>query len=206
MYVTTRKVKDDAVVEIDVQGVTHRLLIKEADDLVNMLRKAVADASGDRGGIWCSECGKFLGVMQNRPGKRMVNCACGHQQIYTERPWLNSDISVDVSVYFTPQDCYEMWFNPVTYDERSGGHLKVHGKEFREILQQFRRFADTYEASETEWFEMHVSGYRGARNIFVTQKQCNSVFGLMSSRTTFAMTDADLDNIVTKMSKYEWKS
>lgn len=206
MYVITRKVKDDAVVEVEVQGVTHRLLIKEADELVNMLRKAVAEASGDNKGLWCSECGKFLGVMQNRPGKRMINCACGHQQIYTERPWLDSDISVDLSVIFMPQDCYEIWFHPVTYDERSGGMLKVHGREFKEILQQFRRFADTHVASETEWFEMHGSVYRGARHNFVTQKCCDSLFGSMRSRTTFAMTDADLDNIVTKMSRYEGSS
>lgn len=206
MYVITRKVKDDAVVEVEVQGVTHRLLIKEADELVNMLRKAVAEASGNNGGIWCAECGKFLGVMQNRPGKRMINCACGHQQIYTERPWLNSDISVDVSVHSIPKDLYEMWFHPVTYDEMSGGKLKVHGKEFKEILQQFRTFAGTHKASETEWFEMRESGYRDARHNFVTQKCCDSIFGSMYSRTTFAMTDADLDNIVTKMSRYEGSS
>lgn len=199
MHVTTRKIKDDSIVEVEILGVTHRLLIHEAGELVNCLKKGIEEATDIKSSIWCSVCGRFLGTNKNRPGPRMINCVCGHQEEFVERPWLASDISVEVLVdYIPPKHRYKVTFIPYSYKE-AGSAIILERDEYNQFCKAVCEYDESKKSFDSDVFSMHVIPTASARYHRIIQKQADSTFGRMCVKIMHDMTDADVHEMAKRL-------
>ena len=183
---------NNAMIELRLQGVTHRLLVKEASQLVNRLREAVDTAVMGDGGIWCPKCGRFLCAKFGRPGLRYTDCDCGNRVFYTERGWLESDISVETSVSRENETTYRIAFDPVDLCEISG-HVYMDESEVKEFIVALKWVLDTSESYECDRYCI-VKDYTlsGARKYVLTFKKAKSVFDTLYLHRTIRMTRADV--------------
>lgn len=133
---------DDAIIEMDVNGVSHRLLVREADELALKLKEAVNDVVSSSGGIFCSRCGRFLAVKKGRAGPQEAKCVCGQVEKFYDRPYIPSDPTVEFFVQPTSSGRFTFMIHSFDPDEW-GSIVTLRPEEFIMLYVELTRFLES---------------------------------------------------------------
>lgn len=155
MHVSARKMNDDAIIEMDVNGVTHRLLIREADELAFKLRETVMDAVSSNGGIFCSRCGRFLTVKKGRAGPQEAKCTCGYVERFYDRAYLPSDITTEFLI--EPTESGKFTFTVFSRDPPEwGNRVTLSFEEFATLYMKLKEFVDSDNPKSIRLTPLHI--------------------------------------------------
>ena len=155
MHVSARKTNDDAIIEMDVNGVTHRLLVREADELALKLREAVNDVVSSNGGIFCSKCGRFLTVKKGRAGPHEAKCVCGQVERFYDRPYLPSDITTEFFIEPTASGKYT--FTVFSRDPQEwGNRVTLSFEEFATLYMKLKEFVASDDPKSIRLSPFHI--------------------------------------------------
>ena len=155
MHVSARNTNDDAIIEMDVNGVTHRLLVREADELALKLREAVDDVVSSNGGIFCSKCGRFLSTKRGRAGPQEAKCVCGQVERFYDRAYLPSDITTEFFIDPTESGKFTLTVHSLDPQEW-GNRVSLTFEEFATLYMKLKEFVDSDNPKSIRLTPLHI--------------------------------------------------
>lgn len=155
MHVSVRKMNDEPIIEVDVNGVTHRLLLREADELALKLKDAITEVVSSNGGIFCSRCGRFLATRKGRAGPQEAKCTCGHVERFYDRAYLPSDITTEFLIEPTESSKFTLTVHSLDPQEW-GNRVSLTFEEFATLYMKLKEFVDSDNPKSIRLTPLHI--------------------------------------------------